>query len=333
MNSIYLTKAQQFWPLTDYLRGFGVPIGRYIERFHLPGKMLDAPELYIDEVRFWRLAKDLAEREGFLDWGFRAGQQLDLSVLGEFGTILLQQPSLKVALETFVTTVSAEALEAQFALREKGEYFWFILKGIHGAPSGRSIIELYDLQIIFTLVQSAAGKAWRPPAVHLICDSLPEGIARNEISTGNIHFSSAMTAVAIPKALMAMPMRNYRPFTTGGTGIQHNGWDRVDFTTSLRLLLTGYLDERLTVSDCADLVGMSGRTLQRKLAEHETSFGELIDQIRFDTAKQLLRDESTSVSNICYELGYENPANFTRAFRRWAGVTPRQHRKLFHQSS
>ena len=116
-----------------------MPIGRYIERFHLPGKMLDAPELYIDEVRFWRLAKDLAEREGFLDWGFRAGQQLDLSVLGEFGTILLQQPSLKVALETFVTTASAEALVAQFALREKGEYFWFILNGIHGAPSGRSI--------------------------------------------------------------------------------------------------------------------------------------------------------------------------------------------------
>jgi AraC-like DNA-binding protein len=139
-----------------------------------------------------------------------------------------------------------------------------------------------------------------------------------------------MTAVAIPKALMAMPMRNYRPFTTGGTGIQHNGRDRVDFTTSLRLLLTGYLDERLTVSDCADLVSMSGRTLQRRLAERETSFGELIDQIRFDTAKKLLRDESTSVSNICYELGYENPANFTRAFRRWAGVTPRQHRKLFH---
>jgi AraC-like DNA-binding protein len=78
---------------------------------------------------------------------------------------------------------------------------------------------------------------------------------------------------------------------------------------------------------------MSGRTLQRRLAERETSFGELIDQIRFDTAKQLLRDESTSVSNICYELGYENPANFTRAFRRWSGVTPRQHRKLFHQSS
>jgi AraC-like DNA-binding protein len=333
MNSIFLTKAQQFWPLTDYLRGFGVPIGRYIERFHLPGKMLDAPELYIDEARFWSLAKDLAEREGFLDWGFRAGQQLNLSVLGEFGSILLQQPSLKVALESFVTAISAEALHAQFALQKKGEYFWLIMHGLHGAPSGRSIIELYDLQFFFTLVQSAAGKAWRPPVVHLQCDSLPEGIAEKEISTGNIHFSSTMTAIAIPQALMAMPMRNYCSFTSGGTGVQHNGWDQVDFATSLRLLLTGYLDEGLTIGDCANLVSMSSRTLQRRLADHETSFNELLDQVRFDTAKQLLRDDSISISNICYELGYENPANFTRAFRRWAGVTPRQHRKLSRQPS
>jgi hypothetical protein len=111
MNSIFLTKAQQFWPLTEFLCGFGVPIGRYIEQFHLPGKMLDTPDLYVDEARFWRLAQDLAEREGFLDWGFRAGQQMDLSVLGEFGTTLLQQPSLKVALENFVITISAETLQ------------------------------------------------------------------------------------------------------------------------------------------------------------------------------------------------------------------------------
>jgi AraC-like DNA-binding protein len=328
MNSVFLTKAQQFWPLTDYLSGFGVPIGRYIEQFHLPGKMLDAPEMYIDEVRFWRLAQDVAKREGFLDWGFRAGQQLDLSVLGEFGSILLQQPSLKAALEGFVATISAEALQAQFAVKKKGEYFWLIMHGLQGAPSGRSIIELYDLQFFLTLVQGAAGKAWRPPVVYLQGDSLPEGIARNEISAGDIHFSSTMTAIAIPEALAAMPMRNYRFFTPIDTEIRCNGRSLPDFTTSLRLLLSGYLDERLTVGDCADLVGMSGRTLQRRLAEHETSFGVLLEQVRFDTAKQLLQDESISVSNICYELGYENPANFTRAFRRWAGVTPRRHRQL-----
>jgi AraC-like DNA-binding protein len=76
---------------------------------------------------------------------------------------------------------------------------------------------------------------------------------------------------------------------------------------------------------------MSNRTLQRRLAAHGVSFNELIDQIRFDMAKQLLEDKVISVTDISGELGYTDPASFTRAFRRWAGVSPRQHRKLLSQ--
>jgi AraC-like DNA-binding protein len=258
---------------------------------------------------------------------------MDLSVLGEFGATLLRQPSLKVALETFVIAITSETLQTQFCLKQQGEYFWLMMQGHHGAPEGRSIIELYDLQFFLTLVQCAAGKTWRPPAVQLQCDSLPDGMTRNEICTGDIRFSSTITAIAIPESLMAEPMRNYCCFSTAENKIQQSAPEKSDFATSLRLLLSGYLDERLTIDDCANLLGMSSRTLQRRLSENETSFNELLDQTRFDSAKQLLRDKSISVSDICYELGYANPANFTRAFRRWAGVTPRQHRQLFRHSS
>jgi len=328
MNKILLTKAQQFWPHTDYLSGFGVPIGRYIDRFHLPGKMLEAPEMYIDEARFWRLADDLAKREGFLDWGFRVGQKLDLSVLGEFGTTLLRQPSLKVALETFITTVRAESLQIHMELMQQGAYFWFVLRGYPGAPAGRDVIELYDMEMMVTLVQSAAGNQWRPPVMHLQCNSLPEGLAQTAVCAGSIRFASTMTAIAIPEAMMAAPMSRYCSFPVADSEVERSTQDQTDFATSLRLLLTGYLDESLTVSDSADLVGMSDRTLQRRLAEDGTSFNELLDQVRFDVAKHLLQDNSITVTDISGELGYKDPANFTRAFRRWAGVSPRQHRQL-----
>ena len=331
MDSIPLTKAHQFWPLTEYLTGFGVPVGRYIERFHLSKKMLDAPELFIDEARFWRLAGDLAEREGFLDWGFRAGQQLDLSVLGEFGTTLLRQPSLKVALETFITTAHAESLHAHFELMRQGEFCWFILRGYRDAPAGRRVMEFYNVQLMSKLVQGASGNRWRPPAMHLESGSLPEGLAAPEICTGNIRFSSTMTAIAIPEALLAAPMSGYCAFALPDGDNRPSTLARTDFATSLRLLLTGYLDEGLTIGDSADLVGMSERTLQRRLAKDGTTFNEIIDQIRFDVAKEYLRYDSVSIIDISGELGYTDPANFTRAFRRWADVTPRQHRQLHCQ--
>ena len=327
MNAIRLTKAQQFWPLTEYISGFGVPVGRYIERFHIPDKMLVAPELYIDEARFWRLAGDLAEREGFLDWGFRAAQKLDLSVLGEFGTNLLRQPTLKAALEVFITTISAEAINSHFELMRQDRYIWLILWGDRDAPTGKSVIELYDLEWMSKLVQCALGNQWRPPAVHLQCASLHEGLDASEICTGNIRYSSTMTAIAIPEALLATPMSRYRSFPDADAGIQRNTLAQADFATSLRLLLTGYLDEGLSIADCAELVNMSERTLQRRLAQHDTTFNELHDLTRFDRAKQLLQDSSMSLSEISYELGYANPANFTRAFHRWAGVSPRLYRQ------
>jgi len=290
--------------------------------------MLEAPDLYIDESRFWRLAGNVALREGFPDWGLRAGQNLDYSMFGEFGTTLLQQPSLKVALEVFIETASAESLQTQFGLTRQGDNYWFILPGYRDAPAGRNIVEFYDLQLMTSLVCNAAGKEWLPSSVHLHAHSLPEGIAAKEISTGNIRFSSTMTAIAIPEALLAMPMSQYRSSTYSEYEAGKNSLDQPDFATSLKLLLTGYLGESLTIGTCADLTGMSNRTLQRRLAEHGTSFNQLLDQTRFDRAKQLLNDRSINVTEIGYELGYANPANFTRAFQRWAGVSPRQHRYL-----
>lgn len=331
MGNIHLTKAHQFWPLTNYMSGFGVPIGSYIERFRLSKKMLEAPELYIDEARFWRLAGELARREGFLDWGFRAGQQLDFSVLGEFGAVLLRQPSLKVALEVFIKAISTETLQIQFSLTQQGKYTWWMMSGTHDTPCGREVIELYDFAFMCRLVQDAAGRRWRPPSVQLQCESLPEGFDANEISSGAIRFSSTVTAIAISEALMSAPMSHYHSSAVTDSHTQDPEILDTDFATSLRLFLAGYLDEGLTVDDCAEMLDMSQRTLQRRLAAHDTSFNQLLDQTRFDVARNLLSDQSINVTDIGYELGYSNPANFTRAFRRWAGVTPRQHRQFINQ--
>ena len=72
---------------------------------------------------------------------------------------------------------------------------------------------------------------------------------------------------------------------------------------------------------------MSVRTLQRRLSEQGITYSHLLEELRHDTAISLLRDPSLKVSDIGRELGYRDPAIFTRAFRRWTGVTPSEHRE------
>ena len=336
MASIRLTKAQQFWPLTDYLCDFGVPIGRYIEQFRLSKKMLDAPEIFIDEARFWKLSASLAVREGFPDWGYRAGLQLNFSILGEFGEALISQPTLKVALEQFVETISAET-QCPFGLMQQRDYTWLMMRGCNAAPEGRHIIELYDLAFLIKLVRNAAGSNWRPTSVHLQTAALPAGVDVKEISAGSIRYQSTMTAIAISNELLSLPMsKHVSAAATTHPKTAHPAsrslLTEANFATSLRLLLIGHVDECVTINDCADMVGMSRRTLQRRLAMHDTTFNKLLDQTRFDLAQELLSDQSISVTDIAGELGYQDPANFSRAYRRWAGVSPRKYRQQFAQS-
>ncbi|ABM39468.1 AraC family transcriptional regulator [Polaromonas naphthalenivorans] len=76
-----------------------------------------------------------------------------------------------------------------------------------------------------------------------------------------------------------------------------------------------------TLTFCARLLGMTPRTLHRRLIEEGTSYREVAESVRHRMALELLRKKVT-VKEVAYLLGYTEIANFRRAFKRWEGVAP-----------
>ena len=76
------------------------------------------------------------------------------------------------------------------------------------------------------------------------------------------------------------------------------------------------------VQTLADFLHMSSRTLQRRIAEEGLSFAELKDKLKFKTAKNALKAEGKNIDEISEELGFSDRHSFTRAFKRWSGMTP-----------
>jgi len=99
--------------------------------------------------------------------------------------------------------------------------------------------------------------------------------------------------------------------------------DGGSFTTRVRRLLVQALGEgRSNADGVAQALGVSRRTLSRRLGEEGTSFSGILDSVREDAGKTLLQDRSLSIADIAFFLHYSEPAAFHRSFRRWTGQTP-----------
>ncbi|MEM8616670.1 MAG: AraC family transcriptional regulator ligand-binding domain-containing protein [Pseudomonadota bacterium] len=81
-----------------------------------------------------------------------------------------------------------------------------------------------------------------------------------------------------------------------------------------------------TLSSIALALGVGARTLQRRLSDHGHSFQSIVDRARRDLAQRLLRETQYSLAEIAFLTGFSEQSGFTRAFKRWAGQTPRSYR-------
>jgi len=74
-------------------------------------------------------------------------------------------------------------------------------------------------------------------------------------------------------------------------------------------------------------LGLSARSLDRELGRLGTSFRAEVDSVRRELAERRLAEHATTLSQVASDLGYSDPANFTRAFRRWTGQSPLGYRR------
>jgi AraC-like DNA-binding protein len=75
-------------------------------------------------------------------------------------------------------------------------------------------------------------------------------------------------------------------------------------------------------SDVARALGISKRTLGRRLASEGHTFGEVLDRLRFDLATHYLHERELPISEVAWLLGYKDSSAFYHAFKRWTGKTP-----------
>lgn len=99
----------------------------------------------------------------------------------------------------------------------------------------------------------------------------------------------------------------------------------------VRQLVLGPLGLVATIEDVASHLAMSPRSLRRKLEDEGTSFRNIIEAERKQLATRLLEGTDMKLDEMALQLGYADTASYTRAFRRWFGTSPGEHRRASRQ--
>lgn len=200
-------------------------------------------------------------------------------------------------------------------------------------------LRLSNEQTIAAITQisrEVCGQVFNPEAVYFK-HAPPCDISAHEDFFGcPVHYTSDRDALVVSDHLLESPNR------LGDEGVSeffdtHLDQELLDVGDDGELArrVRGYISQALsqgapTISDIAGRLCISGRTLQRRLADQGHAFQNLVDAARRELAERLLRRSEYSLVEIAFLTGFSEQSSFTRAFKRWVGQTPRSYRLSAH---
>mgnify|MGYP001826463115 CR=1 FL=1 len=325
---IPLVRARYAHAFAKTLDELGVPTDRLLRTHRLSPELVNNQDGLITAYQLWTFAGDAAQREGLAELGMLAGQ-VPVVEHGDFGKMVYQAITLHDAIQTFCQNAKIEYSRADFYLTQDEQQAWFCRGPIDGDdPMQRQQVELYVLIMMIDTIRLGAGREWQPATLYLQNHDQKRLADVPLFQNANTRFGCKATAIGFPLELLSKPLQgDIAAFTKPENG-REDITQAPDFGNSLRRALKNYMPfTSLSLDITAEIIGIKPRTLQRYLKKSGVTYQEIIEQLRYETALPLLHDTQQNILEIALELGYSDAAHFSRAFRRWAGMSPREYRR------
>ena len=308
------------------LRDLGVDPAEVLAEARISPKLFEDPDNLITYRARSRLLSRCVARTGCAHFGLRGGQLMNLSALGLVGMLVKNSTDVGAALHSLVNYQRLHSPGASVGLVVDGDVALLTYDVLQ--PYSEATDQTGDAAVamMLNIMRSLCGARFQPSGAWFAHrrpkDTRPfRQFLRTPLTFDAekyaLLFPSKWLSVRLPGAdaeLMRLLRRQARELE-----VRH----REEFPETVRSVLRPMLlTSRSSAEDVAALFSIHSRTLNRRLDSFGTSFRALVDETRFEIARQMLTDTSLDVGEIAATLGYARTSAFSRAFRRWSGTTP-----------
>ncbi|HVN90211.1 MAG TPA: AraC family transcriptional regulator [Candidatus Binataceae bacterium] len=299
----------------------------------LDGAALNGAEKRIPFVALGELLHHASVRTGYPHFGLLAGQRMSLSQLGLPGELLRYSPTLGAGLKAFAVYHHLNSEGMVTVVREEGGMV--ALGTAVYKPGARFVEQIYDgvLAMACNVMREICGSQWAPEKVLLSRRRPSDPGPYRRFFQAPCRFDSEQSVMLLPAHLLKrrMPEADSERFKECEAKAQAAG---IELQIQLRRALRGLLlAGRSSGDEVAGILSMHRRTLNRRLKEEGVTFRELLDEVRFEAACQLLDTTTIPLTDIAGSLGYAESSAFTRAFQRWSGSPPSLRRSQISSQS
>ena len=328
LNTLLATAAQ-----------FGLSRNAILQEVALDGLTLDDKEKRIPASLFLSLLSCIAGHPGCDDIGLHMAELARPGTFSALGyaamscATLGEAASLIAHYEDLVLDVGCTTLQIDNALA---------MLGWRAKLPAMAIRPLHDAIVAgwFCFAQWVTGITHLSPRKISFAHARPADISHYQrLFACDMEFSAPLNAIVFDAAFLQIPIvQADHDFNRLMREKADAVLAQLAASGSLRQRLVSWLQTNLprqqaSLYNAAQALGLSERTLRRRLADEHTSFQQLLTEVRVRLASLYLKDPQPNLLDIALLLGYADQSAFTAAFKAWHGITPGHWREEFQLSS
>ena len=319
--------------LVEAITAAGADPDQVLRTFQVHPSVLSNTEKFIPCSVFAGILEEAARVTGDHCFGLHLGERFNPKNIGPLTYVVLNSPTVAVADDQVARYLKLYNQAATVSRTVEGEraYLQYVLRDL-GIESPRQQNE-YSLAIRLNTIRMMVGSQWKPLEVQF-AHQAPAEISEHQrvfgvpvlfgYQTNNLVVETEFLQLQVPAAdqrLYEIMQRYFQQI------IDEMPEDPGVLPSVRRAIAESMRDGDPNLRRVAKKMATSRRTLQRQMKEHATNFRSVMDDTRRRFALSYLRDRRNSLAEIAFLLGYSESAAFTRAFKRWTGLTPLAYRR------
>jgi len=313
------------------LEMYGLDAQAMFARHGIDPALLGNPNARIPSRTWDLLARDAAAHIPDPAFGLLAARCWHPSNLGAVGYAWLTSSTLRTGLGRLVRYWRVLGEASSTRLEESAAGLTIVLARPAPDPVSSAVTMDFTTSLLVDMCRMNAGSSLRPVAVSLR-RVRPKGSEAHRRYFGcAVHFAAEEDSITFARRDVdrPLPTANRQLAATLDQILteQLAHLDKNDLVARCQAQLLEQLCSGEVSEDVmAEQLHMSRRTLQRKLAEADLTYQKLVDDTRRDLAMRHLEDPRHSITDVTFLLGFSQQSAFTRAFRRWTGMSPGEYR-------